>query len=248
MNQAFYYLRTIISITLFLILIVGTGASTACEGQDLSRAKAESLIKESNEFKTLGTLSLANPTEKEPFGLNKAGESEKMEDAKLRNLQLFLTYYPKIAVANHLGLVTIEQQLVKEERAVGVQIPAQWFFAVKVQANEQGKAMWKEYSLPPVEDSIPLARKEFLTVKNITSLAETQRMAEFSWKWNVNKIGLAFQENTEEFRTLPVDIQKGLLGQTEGNRQRQTEDWSGERTGKALFQKYDDGWKLVRFY
>jgi hypothetical protein len=232
-------------LTLFLIL--PAILFTACSAEELTRAKAEALIKESDEFKNPFSVSLLTPTENDPFFLDKAGESEKVEEAQARNLARFFDFYPEIAVVNHLGLVTIEQKLVREEKAVGFQVPAQWFFSVKVRANEKGKELWKEYGLPAADNLIPLARKEISSIKGITSLAENQRIAEFTWKWIPNKTGLAFQENTEGFRALPDELKRGLLGQTRADKQRQTKEWSAtEQTGKAFYLKYDDGWRVMR--
>lgn len=247
-REIFYsnYLRTNISIPLILVCIFGFAASACAEGKDLSRAKAQNLITQSLDFKQPATLFLISPVEREPFGLDKINDSEKSEDAKARNLQRFLSYYPQIAVAVQLGLAAVDQQLLREEKAVGLQVPAQWFFSVKARANDQGKAMWKEYGMPASDDSIPLSRKEIVNITGITSLVENQAQADFTWKWDMNKMALALQQGTDEFKALPIDIQKGLLGQTEGNRKPQTEDWSGERQGKALFQRYDDGWRLMK--
>lgn len=247
-RKAFYlnYLKMDISILLILVCIFGLSTSACGEAKDLSRAKAQSLINQSSDFKQPATLSLITPVEREPFGLDKINESEKSEEAKARNLQRFLSYYPQIAVAVHLGLATVDQQLLREEKAVGIQVPAQWFFSVKARAGEQGRALWKEYGLPASDDSLPLARKELVNITGITSLAENQAQVDFTWKWNPNKTALALQENTDEFKALPLEIQKGLLGQTEGNRKPQTENWEGERKAKALFQRYDDGWRLIR--
>jgi len=230
---------------LILVTLINL-ATTACgQAKDLNRTKAQTLIVESTDFKQPAVLALKSPAESEPFGLNKSSKSEKVEDAKVRNLQLFLSYYPRIAAAAHLGLATIDQELIREEKAVGVQVSAQWFFSVKTSTTEQGKKMWKEYGSPASDVAIPLARKEFVNITGITSPAENQALAEFTWKWNSNKAAHALQENTDDFKALPADIQQGLLGRTEGNRQNQTEIWDGERKGKALFQRYDDGWRLV---
>lgn len=248
MNRVIFYsnyLRTNISIPLICVCIFGLVTSACAEGKDLSRAKAQSLINQSSEFKQPATLSLISPVERDPFRLNKINDSEKPEEAKARNLQRFLSYYPQIAVAVQFGLAAVDQQLLREEKAVGVQVPAQWFFSVKARANDQGMAMWKEYGVPASDDSLPLAQKEITNITGITSLAENQAQADFTWKWNPNKAALALQEGTDEFKALPIDIQNGLFGQTEGNRKPQTENWNGERKGRALFQRYDDGWRLI---
>jgi hypothetical protein len=228
----------------FLTLIFVMGILTACEGKDLTRSKAESLIVASPQFKSPQTVSLISPMENDPFGLEKASDSEKVEEAKPRYLQRFLQYHPRIAVLNHLGLISIEQSLLREEKAVGTQVPAMWYFSVKARLSEQGRALWKEYGLPAAEDAIPLARREFVSITGIMSQGENRAQADFNWKWSANKIGLAFQENTDEFKALPLEMQKGLRGQTEANRQALTENWSGERKGKASFERFDDGWRI----
>lgn len=246
MNQAVIYLRTNISIVLILVFVLGIVTTACAEGKDLSRAKAQSLITQSADFKQPAVLSLISPIENDPFELDKASDSEKVEEAKARDLQRFLSYYPQIAFASHLGLATIEQQFLRERKAVGFQVPAQWFFKDTARATEQGKAMWKEYGFQPApDDSIPLARKEFVNITGITSLGQNGAQADFTWKWNANKVGLALQENTDEFKALPEQIRKGLLGQAPGNRMSLVENWSGERKGRAAFQRYDDGWRLV---
>jgi hypothetical protein len=245
MNQAVIYLRTNISIVLILVLTLGIVTIACAEGKDLSRAKAQSLITQSADFKQPVVLSLVTPIENNPFELDKASDSEKVEEAKARDLQRFFVYYPQIAFASHLGLATVEQQFLRERKAVGFQVLAQWFFKDKARATEQGKALWKEYGFQPApDDSIPLAGKEFVNITGITSLGQNGAQADFTWKWNANKAGLALQENTEEFKALPEEIRKGLLGRDPRDK-KQVEDWSGERKGRAAFQRYDDGWRLV---
>lgn len=229
-------------------LLFLSGLTTACEGGDLSRAKAKELIIASPQLSQSATLSLITQDETQPFGINKLNADEKKEEAEKRNLRMFLEYNPQIAVTVHLGLAEVQQTFLREEKGLGLQIPAKWFFSVKVRATEAGKAMWKDYDLPASDEALPLGKKEFLKVVEITSLAENQRAVEFVWKWIPNKLGMALQEATEEFKSLPVDLQSELLGQTESNRQPKTEDWSGERTVKALFQRTDNGWKLEKFW
>lgn len=250
MRQIKFHSKNKIFSVINFVTIIGFSLLTSCEGKDLNRTRAQSLIVASPPFRQAATLSLIVQNETESFGLDKANAEETVEQAGERNLARFLAYHPRIHVANHLGLVSVEQQFVKETKAGGWQIPAQWVFLVKVKANEKGKALWNGFdqSPPSVETELPLAAKEFVSVKGITVLADDQRMAEFAWRWKPNPLALAFQENTDEFKALPADIQKGLLGDTEWNRQLQTDEWTGERQGRALFQRFDDGWRFVRFW
>ena len=250
MNRTIFSERLNLSILLALLFIFGAGTLTACNssGSDLSRAKAEDLIVESASFKQVGMLSLTSRYENDPLSMDKAGNAETSAEGEMRIRQRFLDYNPQITLAVHLGLAEVTQRFAKETKSGGWQVPAQWFFNVSVKLTAKGDAMWKEYNLPPAKDALPLARKEFVKIAGITSLAENQRMAEFTWRWKTNPVGLALQERTAEFQELPEELQKSLLGQTEWNAQPQTENWSGERTARALFQRYDDGWRFVRYW
>ena len=238
--------------TLILTLAVICLSSPACanfDSKELTRSQAQLLIAKSPEFKQPGIISLQTRYENssEALPVKKTSGSEKVEEAEARIPRIFLQYFPQIAVANHLGLVKIEFVYVRDDNG-GFQTPPQWYFTVKARANEKGQAMWKDYGLPPNDEAVPVAQKQFGTVTGITKLAETQAKADFSWKWMPNTVGRALDEKTEQFKTLPAEIQNALTGKTESNFQAQTEDWSGERKVSGLFQRYDDGWRLIRFW
>jgi hypothetical protein len=234
-----------------LCLFCFSVSSAACQStKELTRAKAQSLIEASAQFQQPAALSLETDDEDAAKALliNKASASETASEAAPRALARFLDHYPQIAVANHLGLVKIEQAFVKEEKANLIISQPQWYFTFKARANEKGKAMWKEYKLPPDEKAIPLAQKQFGAVTGITRLADNQAQADFTWQWKANSVGKALDSTTEEFKSLPAAIQKSLLGQSANNYQPRIEEWGGERKVSGLFQRYDDGWRLTRFW
>jgi hypothetical protein len=237
--------------TLLLCLLCLSGCAVACQSnQELTNAQAQLLITESEVFKQPATISLVTRYENasEALFINEAGDSEKPEEVKLRALNTFLEFFPQIAVAHHFGLVTIETVFVKEEKANLIVSTPRLFFTFKVRANEKGKAMWKDYGLPENEESIPLARKRFERVTGVTKLAENQAQAGFTWKWQVNQAGEALEADSDEFKSLPQTIQNALQGKSANNYQAATEEWKGERAGSGLFQRFNDGWRLIRFY
>lgn len=243
-------LNSIKLLRLSCLLCFFVNFATRQSTKELTRPQAQSLIIESAEWKHPATVSLATRYENpaEALRMNKASDSEEVEEGKVRNLVLFFEYFPQIGVANHLGLVTIEQVLVKEEKANLIVGSSQWYFTVKVRANDKGKALWKDYGLPPNDEAIPLAKKQFVGITGITKLAENQVKADFTWKWIPNQIAKFLQPDTDEFKSLPAELQKAMLGKSPNNYQPKTEDWSGERNAAGIVQRYDDGWRLVRFW
>ena len=232
------------------VLYLSVGSTAACEStKELTRAKAQSLIEESAEFKQPAIISLKTRYENqaEALSVDKLSSSEKAQEAEQRVRKLFLEYFPQIGVAEYLGLTTIETAFVKEEKGV-FQVPAQWYFTVKARANERGRAAWKEYGMPLDDEAIPIAKKQFGAITGMTKLAENQAKADFNWKWIPNSVGQALDEQTAEFKALPVEVQNPLLGKSANNLHAQVEDWSGERTASGLYQHYDDGWRLSRFW
>ena len=244
-------LSSLFAWSLILIFTITLPALAACnsDAKEFTRARAQALILESSEFKQPGTIALVTEHENvnKPFAVSKKSGAETVEEAQQRSLALFLEYFPQIAVANHLGLVGIEQIFVREQKGDNF-VPSSWSFTIKVRANERGKSLWKEFGLPPNDNFIPLTKKQFGAVTGITKLAENQAKADFNWKWIPNETGKALQENTAEFKALPAEIQNSLLGKSANNYQPRTEDWSSDRNVGGLFQRYDDGWRLIRFW
>ena len=231
--------------TSLLLLIVFGLISCACSSKDLSRSTAQSMIEASPAYKEAANISLADSFhEQMPNGLDKASPDESREQAQQRVLERELQWQPQMAAANKLGLVNLTADFVKEEKAF-IQTPTQWVFKVTARANDKGKALWKDYKLPETDESLPIARKEIIEITGITKLGENQATADFTYKWIPNELGKMLDPTTEEFKKLPAEMQKGLTGKGSESNQNKSFDWSGERHGKALFQKYDDGWRLV---
>lgn len=232
------------SLLFFLLsaVIIGVG----CSSKELTRSKAESLIKDSADFKYPAAADLKRANENEPLFQEKSSDSETIEESKAKNLKGYWLDDPYLAVANHLGLITIEQTLTKEKPGIGTQVPPTRYFITKFRANNKGIALWKEIGLDSSDEAIPLAAKEFLKISGITQQGENQAIAEYSWKFVPNSFGKVFDPNSTEFKSLPVELQKQILGETGQPPRDRRANWEGERKSKAFFQRYDDGWRLVR--
>lgn len=227
------------------LLIVFALICCACSSKELSRSNAQSMIESSPAFRQAADIQLVDAYyEQMPSGLDKASPDETREQAQQRVLTQQMVWKPQMAAANKLGLATLKADFVKEEKAV-IQVAAQWYFKLIARATDKGKALWKDYELPETDESLPVARKEVIGITGITKLGETQAAVEFTYKWIPNELGKTLDPTTEEFKKLPIEIQKDLTGKGSESNQNKSFDWSGERRGKALFQKYDDGWRLT---
>lgn len=222
---------------------------SGCNSKELSRSKAESLITESAEFKYPAVIDLKRANENEALFREKKSDSESIEESKATDLKGYLLDDAHLAVVHHLGLINIEQTMTKEESGVGVQVPASRYFVTKFRAGDKGKAFWKEMSLEVNDESIPIAKKEFVRIDGITqqSQSDNQAYVDFTWKFTPNSLGKTFDPNTTEFKSLPVELQRQIRGETGMPPRNRIENWNNaERKSKALFQRYDDGWRLVR--
>lgn len=236
-----------LSLTVFLTVLVFIG--TGCGSGELSRSKVESAVEAAPDFSQPATIDLTNAYETKPSSVGKKSADETLAQAKARDLKTLLESYPDIEVANLLGYTVIEQILVKEDpfNTGGMNIP-NWYLTRKIRANERGEQLWQQLKLPVRDEALPIGTKQFVAVSGITKQGDTQAIADFTYRWTPNQLGRALDERTDEFKKLPEDVRtqltqkKGLLHASSSI------DWSGERQGKALFQKYDDGWRLVKIF
>lgn len=220
---------------------------TGCGFGELSRPEVKSALEASPEFTQPATIDLTNPYESEPSSVDKKSADETVEGAKRRDLQTFLESYPDIAAANHLGYIVIEQNLIKEiPYTAGTMIIPGWQLTRKARAGKRGEQLWQEIKLPVREEALPIGKKEFVAVSGITKQGDTQAIAEFTYKWKPNELGRNLDEQTEEFKKLPEEVRTRLTQKKGLMHASSSIDWSGERQGKAVFQKFDDGWRLVK--
>ena len=207
------------------------------------------MVEASPDFAQPSTVDLTNQYEIKPADVNKLSADETVEQAKTRDLKTLLESYPAVDVARLLGYVNIVQALIKEDPYVSgtMSIPS-WYLTRQVRANEAGKQLWNDLKLPVRDDALPISMKQFGVVSGITKQGETQALADFTYQWQPNEFGKALDEKNEKFKKLPEEIRKALSEKKGLSQVADSMDWSGERQGKALFQKYDDGWRLVRIF
>ncbi|MGI8469290.1 MAG: hypothetical protein ACR2N3_12645 [Pyrinomonadaceae bacterium] len=251
MSQKTYIARILQPFTLFTacLVIISVLAAAGCDSGELSRSQVKSLVEVSPEFVQPAIIDLTNQYETKPSNIDKLSATETVEQAKARDLKTLLESYPDMEAANYLGFTDVEQTLIKEVpyTAGSMNIPG-WYLTRKIRASEKGKQLWQEIKLPIKDDSLPIGRKEFIEVSGIAKQGETMAIADFTYKWQPNELGKALDEQTDEFKKLPQEIRKRLAEKRGLLHTSDSMDWSGERQGKAIFQKYDDGWRLVKIF
>lgn len=225
----------------------------ACGSNDLSRSEAEKSIREANDFKIPFQIEYTQGDAKYNEGLLEViSDDETKEQATARKIKQYLELNPQVAVLNHYGMI-LPQVVPREEKPpkrVYYSNPAFWHFQEKYTGSDKANEYWQEAGILPNSAAFPLARREFVGVTGITKQGENQAIVEFGWKWQPNQIGKAFDNTTDEFKSLPPDLQRQLTGEKipagESRRRDWRIDWKAEKCGQGLFQKYDDGWRLVR--
>ena len=241
-----YSLTTMFTLLCFLTV----GITTSCNSGELSRSQAQSLIEETKEFKSISTLDLMTTAEsmKDRHFVNRTSDSDTKEAAMERDLKDLLYQNANIAIAHHLGYIDINQKFIKEQKRF-MGIDPNFKIAVTIRTNEKGKEYWENADLPEgievnKETQLPIAVKEFGEVTGITKQGENTALVNFTYNWIPNDLGKYLDASEPEFQKLPDDIKKWLQGIRADSLPNKTITWKGKRTGQAIFQKFDDGWRL----
>lgn len=221
----------------------------ACTGsQELTRDKAQQTIVESNEFKQPATLEFIQMYIKDGQGTTESKSDDEPEsEAAQRRIQEYFFEAPQVAVADHFGLVKPELKRINSTPDKPSSLRGYWNFSERYVVTEKGRKMWGDLGLPVNETAIPLAMHEFIEITGITKQGENNAIAEFKWKWNPNQIGKSLDQSTEEYKKLPEDLKKKLNEVNAYISPDRFHSWEPDkpRPGKAMFQKYDDGWRLT---
>lgn len=225
----------------------------SCQSGELSRSQAESMIEASADLKQPSTIGLIKgPLAGGLPGLVQVTDAaDTPEQAVKRAIEEYKNENPEVNLAFHLGLVTAEVST-KETAAPKLSSwgdPVYWKLDEKFLANDKAKAYWKQYDLPAADTAIPTAKRKVVEITGMTKQGETQASAEFKYKWIPNEFGKYFDASTNEFKSLPIELQEGLEGKPSrnggGNRKQSLAALDSIRNGQAQFQKYDDGWRLT---
>ena len=232
-----------------LLVLIQIFMFNACaSSQELTRVKAQKMIVESNEFKQPVMLEFIQLYIKDGQGTTEAKSDDEPEtEAIRRRIREYFYEAPQVAVADHFGLVKPELKRINDKPDKPSSLRGYWNFNERYVVTEKGRKMWEDLGLPVNETAIPLATADFLEITGITKQGETNAVAEFKWKRNPNEIGKVFDQSTEEYKRLPEELKKNLTEINAYISPARFHSWEPDkpRSGKAMFQKYDDGWRLT---
>lgn len=181
-------------------------------------------------------------------GVSEALAADEPEAVAVRNrINEYFLEEPRVQIANYLGLVEPHHKRLNDQpkRNSSLYKYGFWYFDEKWTNTAKGEKLWTDYDLPVQETVAPLAKKEFLSVTGLTKLGESQTGVDFTWRWVPNELGKYLDPSTAEFKSMPENIRKNLTENTyKVTPDLNKYDWGGERAGRAVFRKFDDGWRL----
>lgn len=236
------------SLLLCCLILFYMPAISACQSKDLSRSQAQKMIIVSDDYKQIITLDYINRYLKEDGkGAVEAIASDELEDSAIRNrINEYFLEEPRVQIANYLGLVEPHHKRLNDQpkRNSTLYKYGFWYFDEKWTNTAKGERLWSDYNLPVQETVVPLAKKEFLSVTGLTKLGESQTGVDFTWKWVPNELGKYLDSSTADFKSLPENIRKNLTENIYKVTPDLKYEWGGERAGRAIFRRFDDGWRL----
>lgn len=243
----FSFNRRFQSVGFLIVFILMIGLMLACSPGDLSRSQAQKLIIESNDFRQPAVIELiqGNITVGKGKGaIQSKSENEPEAEAIKRRIAEHYAANPQMAVADYFGLVNAQLKRTNDTPEKLTVASSYWYFDERYSINDKSRKMWEEAKLPGNETAVPVAFREFIEVTGLTKQNENTVLADFSYKWMPNDVGKSLDSSTEEFRKLPEKIRQDLVAPGGLTTRSQTMSF-GTKQGKASFQRYDDGWRLM---
>ena len=241
------YFRNIITLGIFLVLSLAcsTAASSSDDTPDeITRASAARIIAESENFPAVYSIKIKQTFSYDSGAINAVSDDESEEDSVKRYLAQYSKLAPQIGVAVHFGYV---RPIIKRtnDKPELMNETKYWKFEDEYVITDDGRKLWKDFGLEADDASLPLAVKEFDEVTGIIKRGG-DTIVEYTWRWKTNKMGDALDPQTGQFEKLPEHMQKWF---TERRAFFSSENTIVELAGtirtRALFRKYDDGWRLV---
>ncbi len=242
-----------------LLLVSFLFLSVSCSSiGGFSRSTAANLIENNNNYKAPATMTidiggrLSNAGAKAP----QLSADEPVESAISRAKDDFAKRQPQIIVAENLGYIKLYFEKA-ELRNPNIGEPNYrtdlkiWTFRPRAEITDKGRGLWKELNLQVDEENLLLAVRGAAEVTGLKDDNATMKSADFTYKWQATELGEAFSPTSSTYKKLPADLQNALQ-QTQfdlfGQGNNSVVDFDKPRTGRAVFQKFDDGWRLGQLF
>ncbi len=250
-----YLKKNLISIALSIMAITAIGCSMI---GGFNRSTAAGLIEKDTRFATAATMTIdiggriANASADTP----QKTANETVEEAAVRVKQDFMQKQPQLLAAEQLGYIKLFFENGElGERTMGAprfdNSLQHWYFKARAEITDKGKALWKELNLPVDEKNLPLGVRGNVEITGMKDENQTLKSADFTFQWQPNELGKAFDPDSNEFRNLPPDLQEALKKvqyNNFGGGGNNTMHFKTPRKARATFQKFDDGWRLNEIY
>jgi hypothetical protein len=235
------------SLALLIGFVFITGLITGCSSGGLSCSQAQKMIMESNDFRQPATLEFVQGNiviGRGKGAVQSKSETEPEPEAIQRRIAEHYALNPQMAVADYFGLIDARLKRTNNVPDPVTVATSNWYFDERYTLTEKGRKMWEDARLPVNETAVPTARRELIEVTGLTGEGDTIQ-AEYSWKWVPNEVGKSLDSSTEEFRKLPEKIRQDMIAPGGLKNRDQTVSFEGTNQGKAIFRKYDNGWRLI---
>lgn len=212
------------SLSLFIVGCAGT--------RELTRIRAAEMIGGSQAFVAHVSLPLKKET---GWNLRPQSVDEPEDEAQSRAAETYYHAHPQMDVLRRVGVMDVRTMIRgRPGENYGV-----WVFDVEPFLTEKGKELAAAGREGQGTASVLLARRELVEVTGITHASGGTAQAEYTWKELPTAAGRAFSPGSPEHVGLPAALRQAL-----GERN-QTKDFDKVRRGRAVFQLYDDGWRLL---
>jgi hypothetical protein len=138
-------------------------------------------------------------------------------------------------VLRQVGMVDVRPALRKSP----VENHGVWSFDVEPFLTERGEKTAAAGQVEQAGQSIVLAHRELVEVTGITKSGDVVAQAQYTWREAPTEAGQAFVPGTPEYERLPASLRQVL------EQRHQTKDYGKTKRGTAVFQLFDDGWRLT---
>jgi hypothetical protein len=166
--------------------------------------------------------------------------NESEEAARERAIDDYARAHVEMAAFRHLGLIDLRATLVE-----GPTTEHEWWrFSVEPVLTEKGEGEAVDEPEDKGRKGIIISRRELIEVTGVTAPKEGAAQADFTWKEIPTPAGEAFDPARDTYRGLPDWLRQGIAGPPAGVGRSLERRYDAVRSGKALFQLYDDGWRV----
>jgi hypothetical protein len=203
-----------------------------CAGtRELTRSKAAEMISGSQAFSAPVSLPLKRET---GWNLRPLSAYEPEAEAQARAAETYYQAHPQMDVFRRLGLIDV-RSTTREKPGENYGV---WSFNVEPFLTHKGMELAFDGRGDQVALSVRLAQRELVEVTGISKVGDRTAQAEYTWKEVPTAAGRAFTPGSPEYESLPAPLRQALDGRN------QIKDFNKVRRGRAVFQLYDDGWRL----